>query len=272
MEEAAVLDALATQGKGLSDEEAARRLESHGPNSLPETRQRGVFRRFLDQFRNVLIYVLLVAALVTGAIGHVTDALVILGVVLINAVIGFIQEGRAEAALDAIREMLAPLATVRRDGVRREIAASELVPGDVVLLHPGDRVPADLRLMGARGLEIQEAALTGESLPVVKNTNLHAAETPMADRHDMAYSSTLVTRGTGEGVVVATGAESEMGRIGKMIAEAEAIETPLMRRLRKFGGQLTILIGALAVAAVLFGTLVRGYALQEMFLAEAIET
>ncbi|MGX1198637.1 cation-translocating P-type ATPase [Parvibaculum sp. MBR-TMA-1.3b-4.2] len=267
MDEAAVLNALATQAKGLGEEEAARRLESHGPNSLPETRQRGVFQRFLDQFRNVLIYVLLVAAVVTGAIGHVTDALVILGVVLINAVIGFVQEGRAEAALDAIREMLAPLATVRRDGMRREIPARELVPGDVVLLDPGDRVPADLRLTGARGLEIQEAALTGESLPVVKETGPQAAETPMADRHDMAYSSTLVTRGAGEGVVVATGAESEMGRIGKMIAEAETLETPLMRRLRKFGGQLTIIIGALAVAAVLFGTLVRGYALQDMFLA-----
>ncbi|MEP1903651.1 MAG: HAD-IC family P-type ATPase, partial [Nitratireductor sp.] len=155
----------------------------------------------------------------------------------------------------------------RRDGARHEIPARELVPGDVVLLDPGDRVPADLRLLGARGLEIQEAALTGESLPVVKETGLQAAETPMADRHDMAYSSTLVTRGAGEGVVVATGAESEMGRIGKMIAEAETLETPLMRRLRKFGGQLTIIIGALAVAAVLFGTLIRGYALQDMFLA-----
>ena len=267
MEKSAVLAALEAQGEGLSEAEAGRRLESHGPNSLPEARRRSALARFFDQFRNVLIYVLLAAAATTAAIEHFTDALVILGVVLINAVIGFIQEARAEAALEAIRALLDPIATVRRGGVRREIAATELVPGDIVLLDPGDRVPADIRLLGLRGLEVQEAALTGESMPVAKSTAPDAPETPLADRHGMAFSGTLVTRGAAEGVVVATGTDSEMGRIGKMIAEAEATETPLMKRLRGFGRQLTIIIGVLAVSAVLFGTLVRGFPLQDMFLA-----
>ncbi len=187
--------------------------------------------RLLLQFHNVLIYVLLGAAVVTATLGHAVDTAVILGVVLINALIGFIQEGKAEKSLDAIRKMLSLHAVVLRDGRPQEIAAEDLVPGDIVLLASGDKVPADLRLISTRSLRIEEATLTGESEPVEKSNDAVAAEAPIGDRGGMAYSGTLVVFGQGRGVVVATGDRSEIGRIGRLLAEVENVETPLLKQM-----------------------------------------
>lgn len=263
-------DALAEQeagATGLTGEEAARRLEAVGPNRLTPPRKRGPLLRLLFHFHNVLIYVLLGAAGVTALLGHWVDTGVILGVVVINALIGFIQEGKAEKSLDAIRNMLSLSAMVLRDGRRQEIAAEELVPGDVVLLASGDKVPADLRLLELRNLRIEEAALTGESEPVEKAPDAVAIDAPIGDRTSMAYSGTLVVFGQGRGVVVATGDATEIGRIGKMLAEVETVETPLLKQMAVFGRWLTAGILLLAGFTLAFGMLVHGQPAGEMFLA-----
>jgi magnesium-transporting ATPase (P-type) len=252
---------------GLSAQEAARRLAEHGPNRLPTAARRGPLRRFAEQFNNVLILVLLAAAGVTGALGHWIDTGVILGVVLINALIGFVQEGKAENALAAIAAMLSPQATVTRDGQRRQVPAEALVPGDLVHLASGDKVPADLRLTRARSLQVQEAALTGESVPVDKDLEPVAADADLGDRACIAHSGTLVVAGRGTGVVVATGAATEIGRISSMLSEVQTLTTPLLRQMTVFGRYLTAGILVLAGIAFAFGHLLRGYALDEMFLA-----
>ncbi|CAL95766.1 cation-transporting P-type ATPase [Azoarcus olearius] len=253
--------------EGLSADEAARRLKALGPNELPPPRRRPALLRFLLQFHNVLIYALLVAGAVTLVLGHLVDAGVIFGVVLINAVIGFLQEGKAERALDAIRGMLSPRAQVLRDGTRRELPASELVPGDIVFLAAGDRVPADVRLIEVRSLRVEEAALTGESLPVDKVIEPVARDAPLGDRRCMAYSGTLVTYGQGVGVVIATGAATEIGRISTLLGEVEGMTTPLLRHIAAFSRMLTWAILAIAAAAFAFGIVLRGYQPGEMFLA-----
>jgi magnesium-transporting ATPase (P-type) len=261
------IERLQSSLEGLSEGIAAQRLAEHGPNSLPERTRKSALQRLLLQFHNLLIYVLIAAGVVTALIGHLLDAAVIMGVVVINAVIGFVQETRAEKALDAIREMLSPEAAVLRDGRRRQIPAEELVPGDLVLLEPGDRVPADLRLLRVKGLQIQEAVLTGESVPVTKGEAPVAADAALGDRASMAWAGTMVTGGTGRGLVVATGGRTELGRISAMIAEVETLTTPLMRELERFARWLTAAIIALAAASFAFGTLVRGMAAADMFLA-----
>ncbi len=252
---------------GLVTTEAARRLAEHGPNRLTPPKKRGPLLRFLLQFHNVLIYVLLGAAVVTALLGHGVDTAVILGVVVINALIGFIQEGKAEKSLDAIRNMLSLRAMVLRDGRRQEIDATELVPGDIVLLSSGDKVPADLRLLEMRSLRIEEAALTGESEPVEKSTAPVAEDAPIGDRTGMAYSGTLVVFGQGRGVVVATSDATEIGRIGRMLAEVESVETPLLKQMAVFGRWLTAGILVLAGLTLAFGMLVHGQPADEMFLA-----
>lgn len=252
---------------GLDAESAAQRLETFGPNQLPAGQRRTLLQRFLHQFRNMLIYVLLAAAAVTAALGHWLDTVVILGVVVINAVIGVIQEGRAEKALDAIRGMLSPRATVLRDGARSECPAEELVPGDVVLLRSGDRVPADLRLLKVRDLRVEEAALTGESVPVAKDCNAVAEDTPLGDRAGMAYSGTLVRAGTAQGLVVATGAATEIGRISEMIADVEQITTPLLKQMEGFARTLAVAVVGVALATFVVAVLLRGYPLAESFMA-----
>jgi len=221
---------LATTPDGLTATEAARRLVKHGPNRLPEVRSRGQVVQFLLQFHNVLIYVLIGAAVVTGALQHWVDTSVILAVVLANAVIGFIQEGKAEAAMAAIRGMLAPKAAVLHDGHQVSVDGTDLVPGDIVLLEAGDKVPADLRVMEARGLAAQEAILTGESVPVEKNQVPVAANVALGDRRSMLWSGTLVTQGTARGLVVATGQATEIGRIGGLLAGVQQLTTPWSRR------------------------------------------
>jgi magnesium-transporting ATPase (P-type) len=252
---------------GLATADAVRRLAVHGPNRLTPPKKRGPLARFLLQFHNVLIYVLLGAAAVTALLGHWVDMSVILGVVVINALIGFIQEGKAEKSLDAIRGMLSLHAVVLRDGRRQEIEAADLVPGDVVLLASGDKVPADLRLVETRSLRIEEAALTGESEPVEKSPEAVAEEAPIGDRTSMAYSGTMVVFGQGRGVVVATGDATEIGRIGRLLAEVESVETPLLRQMASFGRWLTAGILALAGFTLAFGMLVHGQPAGEMFLA-----
>jgi magnesium-transporting ATPase (P-type) len=263
----ATLEAFETTRQGLTAAEAAARLERYGRNVLPPPKRRGPLLRFLLQFHNVLIYVLIAAALITAAMGHWVDSLVILGVVVINAAIGFIQEGKAEAALEAIRGMLSPHAQVLRDGRRQEIDAADLVPGDIVYLVSGDRVPADLRLIEVKSLRVEEAALTGESVAVEKQTQPVAADAPLGDRASMAWSGTLVTYGQATGVVAATGPATEIGRISRMLAEVEGLETPLLRKMAQFGHWLTWAILSIAGLSFAFGTLVRDYTAGEMFLA-----
>lgn len=256
-----------TGDTGLNSAEAAQRLAVHGSNRLTPPKRRGPLLRFLLQFHNVLIYVLLGAAGVTAALGHWVDTSVIFGVVFINSLIGFVQEGKAEKSLEAIRNMLSLHAAVLRDGRRQEIDAVELVPGDVVLLASGDKVPADLRLIETRSLRIEEATLTGESEPVEKSSDPVAEDAPIGDRTCMAYSGTLVVFGQGRGVVVATGDATEIGRIGRMLSEVDAVETPLTRQMAQFGRWLTAAILVLAGFTLAFGTLVHGQPVGEMFLA-----
>ena len=263
----AVYAALASGPAGLDENEAARRLAIHGPNRLTPPRRSGPLLRFLLQFHSVLIYVLLAAGVITALLGKWVDSSVIFGVVLINALIGFVQEGKAEQALAAIREMLSLEARVVRGGRRRVVQADDLVPGDVVILQAGDKLPADLRLIEAKSLRVQEAALTGESVPVDKSAAPVAPEATLGDRTSMAYAGTMVVHGQGLGVVTATGDATEIGRLGALLAEVQPLETPLLRQLAAFGRQLTVAILTLAALTFAFGLLVRSYTATEMFLA-----
>jgi len=260
-------ESLESTVNGLSNDEASNRLAKHGPNRLPEPGTRGPLLRFFYQFHNVLIYVLIAASAVTAMLGHWVDASVILGVVVLNAVIGFVQEGKAENALRAIRQMLSPNAMVMRDDRQITIQAEDLVPGDIVLLQSGDKVPADVRLFRLKGLQIQEAVLTGESMAAEKITDPVAQESVIGDRRCMAYSGTLVTHGQGSGVVVATGAQTEIGRISTLVSETESVTTPLLRQMAQFGRWLTLAILGIAIITFAFGSLVRDYLAAEMFLA-----
>lgn len=261
------IERAASRDRGLTGPEVERRRELHGENVIPPPRRRGPFLRLLAQFHNMLIYVLLVAAAVTFALDELLDAAVILGVVVVNAAIGFVQEGRAERAMDSIRSMLQVSTRVLRDGEVREVDARQLVPGDVVLLEPGDRVPADLRLLSVKGLRTDESGLTGESVPVDKDTQALDPDTVLADRRSMAWSGTLVTAGRGRGLVVATGTSSEMGRISQAVERSERVVTPLLRRIQQFGRQLTVLILALSALTFGYGILVRGEPAADMFFA-----
>ncbi|MET8764277.1 HAD-IC family P-type ATPase [Lentzea sp. NPDC004782] len=261
-----VLIAETDQHTGLSTAQWRRRLAELGPNELPPRRGPGWVVRLLGQLHHPLIYVLLAAATVTAALGEVVDASVVFGVVVINAVIGFIQEARAERALDALVSMVRTEATVVRDGVAARVASTELVPGDVVLLEAGDQVGADLRLVAADELRVDESALTGESVPAVKDPVSLPSDTSLADRANMAYSGTLVTAGGGRGVVVATGADTEIGRVHRLVSTTETVQTPLTRKLARFSQVLTVVILGLAVFSVVVGVL-RGEPLGEMVTA-----
>lgn len=261
------MDALRAHQNGLSSEDAATRLETCGPNRLPEPSRRSPLIRFLLHFHNILIYVLLGSAAITAALRHLGDTLVILAVVVANAAIGFFQEGKAENAMVAIRRMLALEASVLRDGVRRSVRGEVLVPGDVVLLEAGDKVPADLRLLRVKGLQLQEAILTGESVPVEKHTQPVGSDSPLGDRACMAYSGTLVTSGLGRGIVVATGANTEIGRISGLLSTVETLTTPLTRQMNVFARWLTVLILLIAVVLLVFGYFVEHFDFAEMFMA-----
>lgn len=252
---------------GLSDGEPARRRAIAGSNDLAQRERTPGWRRFLRQFDNVLIQVLLAAGATALALGEIVDAGVILAVVLINGVVGHLQEGKAERALEAIRGLLAPRAVVLRDGRAVALPAEELVPGDRVILTAGDRVPADLRLYRCHDLAVQEAVLTGESLPVPKSIPAVPADAGIGDRSCIAHAGTFVTRGEGAGIVVATGAATELGRIGTLMAEVETLATPLIQRMGRFGTTLSIAILVLAAGVFAFGTLVRGEPWSDMVMA-----
>jgi magnesium-transporting ATPase (P-type) len=251
---------------GLAESEAADRLARVGPNALPTPPRRSAATRFLLQCTSPLVLVLLVAAGVTLALGAVVDGAVILGVVLLNAVIGFAQESRAEQALKALTAMADTVATVVREGRPRRLSASELVPGDLVVLESGDRVPADLRLVSHDELRVDESLLTGESLPARKTASPAPTEARPADQGCMAFAATLVVAGRATGLVTATGARTELGRIHRLMAETSALQTPLTRRIARFSAILTGAIAALAALTFAVG-LVRGEPGAEMFLA-----
>ncbi len=267
LDQADCLAALEASPAGLTSPEAEKRLADHGPNRLPEVRARGPMVRFLRQFHNVLIYVLIGAAVVTGALQHWVDTGVILAVVLANAIIGFIQEGKAEAAMVAIRGMLAPKAAVLRDGRRVSVHGADLVPGDIVLLEAGDKVPADLRVIEARGLAAQEAILTGESVPVEKGQSPVAADAALGDRRSMLWSGTLVTQGTARGLVVATGQATEIGRIGGLLAGVEQLTTPLVAQIDHFARWLSVLILLVAGLLLVWGYYVGHMPFADLFMA-----
>ncbi|MDO9601884.1 MAG: HAD-IC family P-type ATPase [Rhodocyclaceae bacterium] len=240
---------------GLTASDAAARLASHGPNQLAEKPPRPAWLKFLDQFKNFLVIVLLGAAVLAGAVGELKDAIVIAIVVLLNATLGFFQEHRAEAALAALKNMLAPIARVRRDGHAALIPAVDLVPGDILLLEAGDRIPADARVLHAHAGEVAEAALTGESHAVAKNPQAVEEKSALAERRGMVFMNTVVTRGRIEAIVTATGMHTEMGKIAGMLAEAAESATPLQVQLDRLGKRLAAIAGVVVGLIFVIGIL-----------------
>ena len=251
---------------GLTEEEAKRRQKHYGPNVILSKESRKLWHILLQQFSDFMIIVLIFAALVSGLVGEPQDAIAIVVIVLLNAVIGFIQDYRAEKALAALKKMAAPSATVRRNGQIDIVPADQLIPGDIVLLEAGKMIPADLRLFHIAQLQVNEAALTGESQPVDKiSTDLSDAELAIAERLNVAYKGTLVTRGRGEGIVTAISMQTEIGKIATLLTEEDTTQTPLQKRLTRFGKRLAVLI--LCICAVIFFTgLLRGESSILMFL------
>jgi magnesium-transporting ATPase (P-type) len=252
---------------GLSDSEISERLEKYGKNELPKGKKRSWWMRLLLQFHNVLIYVLLAAAVITALMEHYIDMWVILAVVIVNALIGFIQEGKAEQAMESIRDMLSLEAVVIRSGKKKTIDAEELVPGDIVMLKSGDKIPADLRLIKTKDLQVEESPLTGESTSVDKSTDPVDDDAVIGDQYSMAFSGTVVTFGKGTGVVTATGLKTELGKIKEMMSEVEEITTPLLQKIDKFGKWLSLIILGITGAFFAFGYFFRDYTLDELFLA-----
>ncbi len=263
----AAVERCGSSARGLASTEAAERLKADGPNRLAAGKRRSLAARLFAHINNLLIYVLVASALIAFLLGHAVDTVVIIAVVIINATIGFIQEGRAENALDAIRAMLTHEASVLRDGRRLTVPVESLVVGDVVLAEAGDRIPADLRLLRASNLRIEEAVLTGESAPADKSPDPVAADAPLGDRASIAYSGTLVASGQGAGLVVATGAATELGRISAMVGGVESLTTPLLRQMDAFARRLTVVILAVAACVCAFAALVRGYEIEHAFMA-----
>ena len=251
--------ALSTSDAGLTQAEVAERLSRHGANALPVPPRAHPVMRFLAQFNSALIYFLLVAAAAAAMVGHAVDAAVIGAVVIVNAVVGFLQEGKAERALGAIRDLIAPQATVVRSGERQVVPVPDLVPGDIVLLEAGDRVPADLRLLRARGLLIDEAPLTGESVPVEKHVEPVPPASPLSDRRGMAFSGTLVSSGQARGVVAATGTGTQIGHISTLLKSVETTATPLLRQIDSFARRFTLAVLAGSILLFGFAVLVRGF-------------
>lgn len=260
-----VLEGFATTHSGLESDEAARRIERYGPNSLPDPPRTHPVVRFLAQFNNAIIYVLLAAALIKLAYGDYIDASVILAVALINAIIGFVQEGQAEKALQGIRQMLSPRATVRRDGAWHDAEASTLVPGDIIRVHAGDRSPADARLIEASAVRADEAALTGEAVPAAKETDPVTHDAAVGDRNNMLHAGSVVVSGRAVAVVTATGERTELGKIQELVRGVERKDTPLIRSINRLGRQITVIVIALTVLMIAFGLVLHGEAIETLF-------
>ena len=268
MSQAEVVSRLATDSqKGLSLSDASARLQKYGANRLPKGRKRGPYARFFAQFNNILIYVLLAAGFIKLMLSLWVDAGIIFAVVFLNALLGFIQEGKAEKALDSIRNMLSAEARTMRSGETRMIPAEQLVPGDVVLLESGDKIPADLRLIEAKNLRTEEAALTGESVPAEKTVEAGPVNATVGDRGSMAFSGTMVVSGRATAVVVATGKETELGRINQLLSEVSSLETPLLRQIKKFGYTITVVIAVVSVLIFAYGKWLKGMDFVSLFQA-----
>lgn len=238
--------------KGLSESQAKEHLGKYGPNELQKEKRRSFFYKLLDQFKDFLVLILIVAAIISFFIGSKNDALVIIAIVIVNALLGLYQEGRAEKSLDALKEMSSPTAKVVRDGHVQEVNAKELVPGDIVVLEAGDIIPADIRLLESSNLKVEEASLTGESVPVEKDSSLvFEGETSLGDRVNMAYMNTIITYGRGRGIVVGTGHGTEMGKIANLLQTFETEVTPLQRQLNQLGKFLGV--ATIIISAVIFG-------------------
>jgi magnesium-transporting ATPase (P-type) len=261
------LAGLQTHASGLNSADAQQRLNKHGPNALPEKKSRPVWLRFLAHFNDVLIYVLLAAAALTAVMGHWVDTLVILGVAVINALIGHIQESNAEKSLQSIRNMLSSDARVIRNGAHETIPTTEIVPGDIIVLRAGDRVPADMRLIEAHNLRVEEAILTGESTVVDKHVEAMSGELPLGDRTNLVFSGTTISAGGGVGVVIATGQETELGHINQMMAGIEKHRTPLLVQMDKLGKAIFAIILAMMAALFVFSVLLRDIPLGELLLS-----
>ena len=262
-----VLRHLEASADGLTSAEAGRRLARGGRNELPEPPRAPWWRRFVGHFEDVLIYILLAAASLKAVLGEWVDFTVILAVAVITALIGFLQEGRAQKALDSIKGMLSLDAQVRRDGTWGLVDAAALVPGDLVRVRAGDRVPADVRVLSATNLQVEEAALTGESVPSVKDVAPVGADAGVGDRTSMLFSSTLISTGVGEGVVTTTGAGTEIGKIQALVAEADRLDTPLTRRLTALGKHLAIMIGVMALVMLVIGRVIHNFPHDELISA-----
>ena len=249
-------DVLKSSLSGLSAEDARQRLEQYGTNELKEKKKKTLLLMFLDQFKDFMILVLIVAAVISGMVGEASDTIAIIVIVALNAVIGFVQEYRAEKAMEALKKMAAPSAVVMRNGMPSTIAASEIVPGDVVILEAGNIVPADLRIIESAMLKTEEAALTGESLSIEKHSDVIDEEKlPLGDRKNMAYKGTTVSYGRGQGLVVSTGMDTELGKIAAMIQDEDEVKTPLQKRLAVFGQKLAIAVIAICGLLFTIGTL-----------------
>jgi ATPase, P-type (transporting), HAD superfamily, subfamily IC len=263
---AQILEQKQTQPEGLSQAEAAERLHKLGPNALPQKKGKPAWLRFLAHFNDVLIYILLAAAVMTAVMGHWVDTAVILGVTVINALIGYIQESNAEKSLQSIRNMLSSDAQVIRDGKHATIRTTDLVPGDVVVLRAGDRIPADMRLIEAHNLRVEEAILTGESTVVDKHTDALTGDLPLGDRTNMLFSGT-VSAGGGVGIVVATGQATELGRINQMMADVQTLRTPLLVQMDKLGKAIFVIILAMMAVLFVFSVLLRDMPMGELLLS-----
>ncbi|MFW5741548.1 MAG: HAD-IC family P-type ATPase, partial [Myxococcota bacterium] len=253
MDEASVLAQLGVSEEGLSGDEAAKRLQEHGPNVIERVAGDGPLKILWRQINNPLIWVLIGSSALAVGLGKVTDGLVVGAVVVINSIIGFVQELRASRAIEALRDMVPQITTARRDGHQASVAVEDLVPGDIVTLASGDKVPADVRLLQAKNLRVEEAVLTGESVPVEKRPVAVEQDAALGDQLSMAFNGTLVTYGTATAVVVETGARTELGRISKMLHEATDLETPLTRALGWLGKVITIAILVVSALILAFG-------------------
>jgi len=251
--------------KGLSSKEVKARLEKFGPNQLKESKGRTVWDMFFDQFKEVLVLILLISVIISIFLGEAGDAIVIAVILVLNATLGVVQEFKAEKSLAALKKMTVPDALVMRNGKPTKIKSNQLVPGDIVLLEAGDRIPADLRLFKVTDIKVQEAILTGESEPVEKNSNaLEQDKIPLGDRKNMAFMGTTIIAGRGEGIVVATGMDTEMGEIAGMLEEGKREPTPLQQKLNIMGKKLGLLILMIVAIIILLGC-IRGIEFFDMF-------
>ena len=262
-----IFEKLDSSSDGLTQNLVLHRHNEFGFNRLSKVQSASKLKRFLLQFNNILIYVLIGSAVITGLLGYFFDTAVILTVVIANAVIGFIQEGKAENALESIRHMLAPKANVLRDGKRSYIPAEELVPGDIVYLEPGDKVPADCRVLSCFGMYVDEAILTGESVPSEKHTNTVDEQAALGDRNCMLFSGTIIRAGQGSAIVVATGEQTEIGKINHLLSKVETLETPLVKQMAVFAKWLTFFILAAATFLLVYGLFVQNYSFNDIFMA-----